>query len=124
VHSGSVENQGTPLEEDFAQILKRLKSEYGATDTEVAARIGVHVSTVNSWVHRKRAPRDEVVRTLAREYPRFSEDELFAALDRRTPGALGPDAAERILAMIRSYPPELQQVAEIQVRALGDAARK
>lgn len=124
MHSGSVENQGTPLEEDFAQILKRLKSEYDVTDSEVARRIGVSVSAVHTWVHRKRQPRDEQIRALATAFPAFSEEDLFAAAGRKTPGPVGPDAAERILAMIRSYAPEIQEIAEVQVRALGDLNRK
>jgi transcriptional regulator with XRE-family HTH domain len=106
--------------EDFPQLLKRLKEEYDVTEQEIGDAIGVHVSTVNTWVNRKRKPRPAALRALADAYPKFTEAELFAATDRATPGPLAPDAAERILDLIRNLTAEQQQMTEAQLRALNE----
>lgn len=107
-------------DEDFAQLLKRLKDEYTVTETEVARRIGVHVSTVNTWSHRKRTPRPDVLHRIATEFPTFTLEELFAATERVGPGPLSPDAETRILDLIRSLPRDQQEIAEAQLRAMRD----
>lgn len=117
-------DEHTPLDEDFAQILKRLKSDYGVSDSEIARRIDVSVSAVNTWVHRKREPRPDAIRALAREFPKFSEDDLFAAAGREAPGPLSPAAEERLLELFRGLTPEQQKIKEIELRALNEANRK
>lgn len=123
MHSGSVETEGTPLEEDFAQILKRIKSTYDVTDVEVARRAGVSPSAVHTWTHRKRQPRDEQIKAVAAAFPEFSEAELFAAAGRKTPGPLAPDAAERILELIRGLTAEQQKMTEAQLKAWNELNR-
>jgi transcriptional regulator with XRE-family HTH domain len=118
-----VENEGIRPEEDFAQILKRLKSEYDVTDSEVARRIGVSVSTVNTWVHRKRTPRDDAIKALAEAFPSFSERDLFLAAGRKAPGRLAPDAEQRILDLIRGLTAEQQEMTEAQLRAWTELNR-
>lgn len=118
-----METPETGTGEDFAQLLKRLKDEYSVSDSEIARRIDVSVSTVNTWVHRKRSPRDDAIRALAATFPKFSEAELFAAAGRKAPGPLSPDAEERILELYRALTPEQQEMSEIQLRALRDANR-
>lgn len=108
-----------PTAEDFAQILARLKSEYGSiSDSEIARRVGVSVSTVNTWVHRKREPRPDSIRALAREFPKFSEADLFAAVGRQAPGPLSPDASERLLTLFGQLTKEQQELQEIQIKAV------
>lgn len=109
--------------EDFAQLLQRLKDMYGLSDSKLAERIGVHVSTVNTWVHRKRQPRPDAIRALAREFRDFSEEELFAAAGRKAPGPLSPDAEQRMLELMRGLTKEQQEMMEIQLKALNDANR-
>lgn len=123
MHSGSVENEGTPLEEDFAQLLQRIRSEYGVTDMEIGRRVGVSPSTVHTWTHRKRHPRDEQIKAVAAAFPKFSEEELFAAAGRKTPGRLAPDAEERILKLIRGLTAEQQKMTEAQLRAWNELNR-
>lgn len=106
--------------EDFPQLLKRLKEEYDVTEQEIGDAIGVHVSTVNTWVNRKRKPRPAALRALADAFPKFTEAELFAATDRATPGPLAPDAEERILNLIRGLTAEQQHAQEAQLRALNE----
>ena len=111
--------------EDLAQLLDRLKSEYGVTETEIAGKIGTGVSTVNSWVHRtrggKRGPNREKLRALAREYPKFTEDEIFAAAGRATPGPLNPDLEAEALEYFRDLTAQQQRDHLIQMKALGQA---
>ncbi|MDJ0460653.1 helix-turn-helix domain-containing protein [Streptomyces sp. H27-C3] len=118
-----VKNQENPHPEDFAQLLARLMDEYNLSGSEIARRIGVSVSTVNTWVHRKRTPRDDALRAIAREYPKFSEADLFAAVERKAPGPLSPDREARILELIRGLTAEQQEMKEIELRALNDANR-
>ncbi|MEU2180274.1 helix-turn-helix domain-containing protein [Streptomyces thermolilacinus] len=108
--------------EDFAQILRRLKDEYGGlSDSEIARAVGVSPAAVGTWVHRKRTPRPEAIRALAKAYPKFSEAELFAAAGRKAPGPLSPDREQRILELIRKLTPEQQEITEIQLKALSDS---
>ena len=118
-----METDETPTGEDFAQILKRLKDQYRVSDSDIARTIGVSVSTVNTWIHRKRTPRDDAIRALAAAYPAFPEAAMFEAAGRKAPGPLSPDAEERILELYRALTPEQQEMSEIQLRALRDANR-
>lgn len=112
----------TPTE-DLAQLLERLKAEYGVNDSQIATAVGVSVSTVNTWVHRKRSPRPDALRALAAAYPKFTEDRVFAAAGRKTPGPLGPDAEQRLLDLFRGLTAEQQELQEIQLRALNEHNR-
>lgn len=113
--------------EDLAQLIARLKDAYGVSDSEIARRIGVAPATVNSWVHRKRGtgrgPNKDKLRALHREFPSFTEAEIFAAAGRLTPGPLSPDARERILALIEELTEEQQEMTEVQIRALVERNR-
>lgn len=106
--------------EDFPQLLARLKETYNVTEQQIGDAVGVHVSTVNTWMHRKRKPRPAVLRALAAAFPKFTERELFEANDRAAPGPLSPDAEARILDLIRGLTVEQQQMTEAQLRALND----
>lgn len=115
-------DDATPTE-DLAQLLARLKDEYGVNDSQIAAAIGVSVSTVNTWVHRKRQPRPEALHKLAARYPEFTEDEIFAAAGRKTPGPLSPAAEERLLELFRGLTAEQQEIKELELRALNEHNR-
>ncbi len=114
-------------EEDLAQLIDRLKDTYGVNNSEIARRIGVAPATVSSWVLRKRGgkrgPGKEHLRALAREFPRFTESQIFAAAGRATPGALSSDARERILALIEELTEDQQEMTEVQIRALVERNR-
>ncbi len=118
--SGHVDTPEPRLDEDFPQILKRLKEEYDVTEQEIGDAIGVHVSTVNTWVNRKRKPRPAALRALAEKFPKFTEEQLFTATNRAAPGSLGPDAESRILDLIRGLTSEQQQMTEAQLRSLNE----
>lgn len=111
-----------PGKEDLAQLLARLKDHYQVSDSEIARRIGVAPATVNSWVHRKRGggrgPRREALQALAREFPAFTETEVFAAAGRESPGPLNADAEARILELWRGLTAEQQRAKEVEMRAL------
>lgn len=113
--------------EDLAQLLARLKSEYDVNDSEIARRIGVAPATVNSWVNRKRGtgrgPNRDKLRALAAAFPKFTEDEIFAAAGRATPGPLDPDREARVLEYFRGLTEEQQRAKEIEMRALNEANR-
>ncbi|MEU5036620.1 helix-turn-helix domain-containing protein [Streptomyces rubiginosohelvolus] len=112
----------TPTE-DLAQLLARLKVEYGVNDSQIATAIGVSVSTVNTWVHRKRQPRPDALRALAAAYPKFTEDRIFAAAGRKTPGPLSRTAEERLLELFRGLTAEQQEIKELELRALNEHNR-
>lgn len=118
-----METPNTPHAEDFAQILQRLKDTHGVSDSEIARRTGLHVSTVNTWVHRKRVPRNDAIQALAAAFPDFTVEELTAAAGRKTPGPLSPEREERILELIRGLTAEQQEMKEIELRALNEANR-
>jgi transcriptional regulator with XRE-family HTH domain len=103
---------------DFADLISRIKDEHGVTETEIANRIGVHVSTVNNWTHRKSTPRPNAIHALTREFPNFSAEQMFVAAGRKTTGPVHPEAAERLLALFKGLTAEQQAIVEIQVRGL------
>jgi transcriptional regulator with XRE-family HTH domain len=119
-----VETADTPHADDFAQILKKLRDEYSVTETEVAQRIGAHVSTVNNWAHRKSSPRPNAIRALAEAFPKFTEAQLFAAAGRKAPGPLSKAAEERLLELFRGLTPEQQELKELELRAINDLNRQ
>lgn len=113
--------------EDLAQLLARLKAEYGVNETEIARRIGTGVSTVNSWANRKRGGkrglRRASIEALAREFPKFTIEEISRAAGRQSPGPLSPDAEARILELFRGLTEEQQRMKEIEMRALNEMNR-
>lgn len=113
--------------EDLAQLLARLKDTYNVNESEIARRIGVAPSTVNSWTNRtrggKRGVRPEKLRALAREFPKFSEDEIFAAAGRETPGPLSPEAQQRVLDLYGRLTADQQRMIEAQMRAVDELNR-
>lgn len=110
--------------EDFAQLLARLKDHYGVNESEIARRIGVAPATVNSWTNRtrggKRGVRPSSIRALAEAFPDFTEDEIFRAAGRETPGPLSADAEARILELYRGLTEEQQRMKEVEMRALNE----
>lgn len=113
--------------EDFAQLLARLKDHYGVNESEIARRIGVAPATVNSWTNRtrggKRGVRPSSIRALAEAFPDFTEDEIFRAAGRETPGPLSADAEARILELYRGLTEEQQRMKEVEMRALNEMNR-
>jgi DNA-directed RNA polymerase specialized sigma24 family protein len=118
-----VETPKRHADEDFAQILQRLKDTHGVSDSEIARRTGVHVSTVNSWVHRKRTPKNEAIQALHDAFPDFSVHDLSEAAGRKAPGPLSPEAKDRIMALIEGLTKDQQEMLEIQARALNESNR-
>lgn len=112
-----------PPIEDFAQLLAALKDEYQANDTDVAKAVGVSSAAVGTWVHRKRKPRRAAVVALAKAYPKFTEERLFAALGREAPGPLDASDEERLLELFRELTAEQQEMKEIEMRAIAERNR-
>lgn len=110
--------------EDLAQLIARLKDTYNVNESEIARRIGVAPATVNSWTRRtrggKRGVRPETLRALAAAFPKFTEDEIFRAAGRQSPGPLSPDAEGRVLELYRSLTAEQQRMIEAQMRAVTE----
>ncbi|MFI2078632.1 winged helix-turn-helix transcriptional regulator [Streptomyces triculaminicus] len=113
--------------EDLAQLIRLIEGDYDVSQSEIARRIGVSVSTVNTWAHRKRGrgrgPNPDTLRRLAAEFPRFSEERVFAAAGRKRPGPLSPDAEERVLEMFRRLTAEQQKITLAQMGALDEMNR-
>lgn len=113
--------------EDLAQLLARLKAEYGVNETEIARRIGTAVSTVNSWANRtrggKRGPNREKLRALAEAFPKFTEEEIFRAAGRNSPGPLNDESEARLLEMWRGLTEEQQRGKFVELRALNEMNR-
>lgn len=116
---------GPAREENFAQLITRIKDTYSVSESEIARRIGVRAATVNAWVHGTRGgvrgPARPSLEALAREFPKFNIDEISAAAGRRAPGPLTPDAEQRILELYRGLTAEQQRTKEIEMRALNEA---
>ncbi|GGU50381.1 helix-turn-helix domain-containing protein [Streptomyces lavendofoliae] len=110
--------------EDLAALVKHIKETYDVSDSEIARRIDVHVSTVNKWVNHKRAggrgPHPDKLRRLAEAFPKFTVEQVFAAAGRKVPGPLGPDAETRLLALFAELTSEQQETFEIQMRAVAE----
>lgn len=128
MQSCRVDSSGPERVEDFAQLLTRLKDTYGnVSDSEIARRIGVSPATVNSWVHRKRGsargPAREILQALAREFPKFTEAEIFAAVGRKTPGPVSPDGEARIQNLYRELTADQQEDFEAQMTAVVERNR-
>jgi transcriptional regulator with XRE-family HTH domain len=110
--------------EDFAQLIKRLKDEYNVNESAIARRLGISITTVNNWVHRRRiAPRPATLERLAEEFPKFSREEIFAAVGRETPGPLTPEATERLLKYFEQLTEEQQRAKIIEMQALAEHNR-
>lgn len=103
---------------DIADLINQIKDAHHVTETEIARRIGVHVSTVNNWVRRKSTPRPDAIHALAREFPDHSAEQLFAAVGRLAPGPVSSEAEQRLLQLFRGLTAQQQQLLEIQIRGL------
>ncbi|GAA3718668.1 helix-turn-helix domain-containing protein [Streptomyces tremellae] len=112
-------------EEDFAQLLTRLKQDYKVSESEIARRIGVSSATVNHWVHRKRGygrgPQRTSLVTLSKEFPRFSLDKIYASLGRPVPGTVSRDKEAEVLTVYADLTEVQQEFTLIQMRALRES---
>ncbi|MFJ4847606.1 helix-turn-helix domain-containing protein [Streptomyces sp. NPDC088733] len=110
--------------EDFAQLIQRLKDEYDVNESEIARRLGVSPATVNTWTQRQRkAPRAATLEKISEVFPKFTRDEIFAAAARRTPGPLSKDATERLLAYYAQLTEEQQRAKLVEMKALAEDNR-
>jgi transcriptional regulator with XRE-family HTH domain len=127
------DGQSCPVEsqpervEDFAQLIARIKDTYAVSNSDIARAIGVSPAIVSAWANRtrgiKRGPGRDTLRTLASAYPKFTEDEIFRAVGRKTPGPLSPDGEARIQELYRELTADQQSSIEIQMRALAESNR-
>jgi hypothetical protein len=118
-----VETEGNPPVEDFAQALAALKDEYGVNDSDIAKAVGVSSAAVGTWVHRQKKPRRASVVALAKAFPKFTEDRLFSALGRETPGPISASREEALFELFRELTVEQQEMKEIEMRALAERNR-
>lgn len=110
----------TPTGETIAQVLAEIKDEYGVKEPAIAERIGAHVSTVNNWARGKANPRPDAIRALAREFPKFTEARLFAAIGKRAPAPLSADRRDAVLRVFDRLTEEQQEMLLIQASAVAD----
>ncbi len=112
---------------DLAGLIARIKDQHGVNETQIARRIGVAPATVNSWSHRLRGtgrgPRPETLRKLAAEFA-LPEPEVFAAVNRKTPGPVHPETEQRLLELFSRLTPEQQETVEIQLQGLVEHNRR
>ncbi|MFF9910662.1 helix-turn-helix domain-containing protein [Streptomyces sp. NPDC013457] len=120
----------TPAERDenLAQLIKRIRDTYNVSESEIARRIGVAPATVNSWTlgkrGGKRGPNPDKLRGLAREFPKFTEAEIFAAARREAPGPLDDEAEKRLVSLFRGLTEEQQRAKLIEMSALNEANKQ
>lgn len=116
----------TPQEqhpEDLADLIQWITRETGDNDSQIARKIGAAPATVNSWRNRTRGtgrgPAAKNLRKLAAVYAGIgvTEDRVFAAVGRKRPGELSPDAAERMMKLFKELTADQQTQYEIQMRA-------
>lgn len=115
-------------EEDLAQLIKRICDEYDINQSELARRIGRHPSAVNNWVNRRRGssrgPNRDTLQRIVQEFPKFTEERVFAAARRLPPAPLTPEARERLLKLFDELTEEQQRMMELQVRAVAEGNRQ
>lgn len=114
-------------EENLPQLIAKLRAEYGVNEPQIAAKIGVSVSTVNSWSSGRRGgkqgPRRASLQALHDAYPKFTAERIFAAAKREAPGPPDGEAEERVLGIYRELTEEQQRLTEIQMRAWRESNR-
>jgi transcriptional regulator with XRE-family HTH domain len=105
--------------ETLAQLIRRVQdARPELTQTEIARRAGVSISAVNSWANGVRVPSRRSCDKLADAIGEPRE-RVFAAANRRTPGALSPESEQRILELYRKLTAEEQRIVERQLVALA-----
>lgn len=110
--------------EDLAALLKRVMAESGMSQSEIADRSGVHLATLNAWITRRRSPgkgpqMSAKLRKLAEALPGVTPLEVFEAAGRTIPGAIKPDAQQRINELFLSLSAGRQRVALQVLEALA-----
>jgi transcriptional regulator with XRE-family HTH domain len=120
-------NRGAP-EEDLAQLIAAIRKAYGINESEISRRLNVHASTVNNWTNRRRGsgrgPNPATLHKIVEQFPKFSEERVFAAARRLPPAPLTPDARERLLKLFDELTEEQQVSMEAQVRAVVEINRQ
>lgn len=105
--------------ETLPQLIRRVQdARPELTQTEIARRMGVSISAVNTWANGTRVPRRPMLEKLA-ETLGEPRERVFVAANRRTPGPLSPDAEQRIISLYRRLTAEEQRVIERQMVALA-----
>ncbi|MBP5883131.1 hypothetical protein QBA57_28815 [Streptomyces scabiei] len=118
-----MENTERPhADETFAEVLAALKDEYDVREPAIAAAIGVHVSTVNTWANGKAVPRNAAVLKLGARYPQFRK-RLLAAVGRKVPPPQTEDERERALRVLDRLTEEQRRLILIQAEAVADSNR-
>lgn len=107
-------------DETFAQVIVAIKRDQGISEPAIADRIGVHVSTVNTWVLSKATPRNATVLALCEAYPKF-RTRLLAAVGRRVPLPQTEDERERTLRVLDRLTEEQRRMFLIQAEAVADS---
>lgn len=116
-----------PAGEDFAQILTRLLTERGWTQTDLARRADISVSAVNTLVNRKRGtgpgPNSPTIRAIAGAFG-MPERVFLEAAGQKVPGLVSPEAEERFLELFRWLSEEEQRIVEVMLRGLVEDGRR
>lgn len=118
-----METEDTPPVEDFAQALAALKAQFQASDSDIARATGVSSAAVGTWIHRRSKPSRKSLEALHAAYPSFGRKRLFDAAERETPGPVGADARERLMALFEELTVEQQEMKEIEMQALAERNR-
>lgn len=125
-HSCPVSEE-TQRVEDFAQLIARVTDTYTVSYSDIARAIGVSPAVVSAWANRtrgvKRGPSRDTLRALARAYPKFTEDEIFKAVGRKTPGPVSPTGEARIQELYRELTAQQQEDFEAQMAAVVERNR-
>ncbi|WP_151480661.1 helix-turn-helix domain-containing protein [Streptomyces albicerus] len=110
--------------ETFAEVLAELMAEYNASGSDIARAIDGSPSTVSTWLHGKRTPRNDAIRKIADRYPKYSVKRLTDAVGRKAPAPLTPDRRERVLDIFDQLTEEQQEMMLITGKALADSNRE
>lgn len=116
--------------ETLAQLLRRVMDEHpDLTQTELARRVGVSISAINTWRSGARGsgrgPAEKNLRALAEALRTYgvTEAELTAAADRKVPGPLDPNGEQRVLELYRQLSAAEQRFIERQMQGLATEDR-
>lgn len=103
-----------PGDEDLAALLKRVLREADVTQRVLSEKSGVPISTISSWMTRRRGTTgrtdSDKLRAVAEALTGFTTvAEVFEAAGRWVPGELSQEREEKLLKSFRAMTPQAQR---------------
>lgn len=115
--------------ETFAALFKRVLSDAGMTQSELAVKADVPLATINAWLTGRRVPANsprakDQLRALANQIPGVTVREFFEAIGQQVPGELDPEGERRVLDLYRNLSPGRRKIADQLMETLAAEDRE